>query len=253
MALRKLGLIGYPLSHSFSKKYFTEKFDRESISGFQYDLYPISTIKEVDRLIASTPELIGLNVTIPYKELVIPFLDALDPTAAAIGAVNTIQIEPDGRRIGYNTDIFGFRSSLKELLDWNEEPFEEKALILGTGGAAKAVAYVLKHLEISYHFVSRKEKEGQYTYQKLRETDLKEFPLIINTTPLGMAPALDTYPDLEYDQLDERHFLYDLVYNPEKTLFLEKGERQGSRIMNGSPMLIGQAEAAWNIWTQAGR
>lgn len=250
MIVHQLGLIGYPLSHSFSKRYFTEKFRETGIKNYQYELFPLPRIEDLPQLLQEQKHLIGLNVTIPYKEQVLPYLDHLDPQAAAIGAVNTILVGAEGQLSGYNTDVIGFRSTLKEFLDWNEEPYQDPALVLGTGGAAKAVAFVLEHLTIPYQFVSRTPRAGHWTYQGLKQLDLKSFPLIINTTPVGMAPKIDSCPDLAYHQLDERHFLYDLVYNPEKTLFLEKGERQGSRIMNGLPMLIGQAEAAWRIWTQ---
>jgi len=234
-------LIGYPLSHSFSPTYFKKKFERLGITNTQYDIYPIDTIEKVLPLIK---QLKGINVTIPYKKLVMPFLDHISPEAKAIGAVNTIYINPDGTTIGYNSDVYGFEQSLSPLL----KPNHRNALVLGSGGAALAVCFVLKKLNIEFSLVSRHKKEGVLTYEEISHTILKNHPLIINTTPLGMSPHLDKCPDIPYEALDAHHLLYDLVYNPEETLFLKKGKAKGAVIKNGTEMLHLQAEKSWSIW-----
>jgi shikimate dehydrogenase len=243
---RAFGLIGFPLSHSFSRQYFTEKFDREGIPNCSYDLFPLKELRELPSLFDQHPHLVGLNVTIPYKEKVIDYLDALDDAAAEIGAVNTVLIR-NGYKKGFNTDAFGFEQSLRKFLG-TTKPEELEALILGTGGAAKAVAYVLKKLGIRYQLVSRTGGANRMTYQQLLEQGLQNRRLIINTTPLGMSPNFDTYPDLPYADLDSNCYIYDLVYNPEKTMLLQKGEVAGARIKNGLEMLYLQAEKAWSIW-----
>lgn len=246
--MRKFGLIGFPLSHSFSKKYFSDKFEKEGIADCQYELYPLESIEQFPELITSEPELVGLNVTIPYKEQVIPYLDELDEKAEAIGAVNTITIR-DGKLKGYNTDYHGFRSSLTQWVGAN--PIPEKALILGTGGASKAVKATLEDLGIDYQFVSRSPGEEQLSYHNLNtSTDrpLVRSTLIINTTPLGTHPNVDQLPDLPYHQLTENHFLFDLVYNPLVTAFMHKGIDAKCWVKNGLEMLHGQAEKAWEIW-----
>lgn len=246
--MRKFGLIGYPLSHSFSKKYFTNKFEKESITDAEYELFPIETIEELPKLIADNPDLVGLNVTIPYKEHVIPLLDALEPKAEAIGAVNTIKIE-DGKLIGYNTDYHGFKNSLIKFIGANELP--SKALILGTGGASKAVKATLEDLNIQFQFVSREPTVDQLSYQSFSSSNhFQASLLIVNTTPLGMSPNEANLPDLPYDQLSQEHFLYDLVYNPLKTAFMQKGIDAKCWVKNGLEMLHGQAEAAWKIWNK---
>ena len=243
---QQFGIIGYPLSSSSSRKKFNEKFEREGIDAV-YDLFPLKHIEEFESLIRKH-RFTGMNVTIPYKEQVIPYLSKLDETAEAIGAVNTIRFEYDANggveTCGYNTDAIGFETSLKPLL----KPWHKKALILGTGGASKAVAYILKKNGIEYRFVSRTPKEGRYTYEDLTEEIMAEYLLIVNCTPLGMYPP-DAFPAIPYEAIGERHLLYDLIYNPEKTLFLEKGEARGAVIKNGLEMLHGQAVAAWKIWT----
>lgn len=241
------GLIGNPVSHSFSQKYFSQKFANEALTDFFYALFQMDTIGELPDLITKYPNLKGLNVTLPYKESVIPFLDILDETARAVGAVNTIKIEK-GKLSGFNTDVFGFEKSLRQFLDDNQLQSIQKALVFGTGGASKAVGYVLKKLKIDYSLVSRTIGKGDFNYAELDEKLLRSFWLIINTTPLGMAPHIDTCPELDYNSLDSNHFLYDLVYNPEKTVFLARGEKQGCKIMNGLPMLHLQAQKAWQIW-----
>jgi shikimate dehydrogenase len=245
----KLGLIGYPLSHSFSEKYFKNKFIQEEIQGYQYSNYPITDIKDLRKLILDEPYLKGLNVTIPYKQQVIPFLADLDETARQIGAVNTIYISRDSQNIslrGFNTDVYGFQTSLEPLL----RPEHNAALILGTGGASKAVEFVLKSLGISYQFVSRKPASEQLHYSDLCLPVIKNHKLIINTTPLGTYPEVSAFPDIPYDLLGPGHILYDLVYNPAETEFLRLGSEKGVVTQNGLRMLELQAEAAWDIWTE---
>lgn len=244
--MRQYGLIGYPLSHSFSQKYFTEKFQREGITGCVYDNFPLASIDEFAALIQQHPDLHGLNVTIPYKEKVIPFLHVQSEVVKAIGACNCIIIEY-GELIGHNTDVVGFEESLSPLL----QPHHKKALVLGTGGAAKAVHYVLNKLGIEFYEVSRTPATArQLSYQQIDEAVIKEHELIINTSPLGMYPNIDECPPLPYQALTSKHYLFDLVYNPAKTLFLQKGEAQGAAIKNGHDMLIIQAEESWRIWNR---
>jgi len=259
--MRTFGLIGFPLTHSFSSQYFSEKFESEKISDAEYKHFPLKTIDELPSLIESTPQLKGLNVTIPYKEAVIPFLDELDGEAEAIGAVNTIKISRQsavGSRQthlkGFNTDVYGFRESLKPLL----QAHHKKALVLGTGGGAKAVGYVLKQLGIECVFVSRTApprpslwRGGRGVglfYNDLNEDTLNTHYLIINATPLGMHPNTETHPNIPYEHLTERHLLYDLVYNPGETTFLKLGRQRGAVTKNGLEMLRLQAEKSWEIW-----
>ncbi|MVT10934.1 shikimate dehydrogenase family protein [Chitinophaga tropicalis] len=237
------GLIGYPLSHSFSKGFFAEKFAKEGIKDCLYDSFPIPSIEELPALITRYPELQGLNVTIPYKEVVMPYLDELSPAAAQIRAVNCIHFK-DGRKTGYNTDAIGFRRSLEPLL----QSHHNKALVLGTGGAAKAVQYVLDSMNIPYKLVSRKASPGTITYEQLDEEIMSSHKLIVNTTPLGMYPNVEAAPELPYDLISSGHLLYDLIYNPAVTAFLQKGADRGAVIKNGHEMLILQAEASWEIW-----
>ncbi len=254
MEHRKFGLIGLPLSHSFSKNYFTEKFHKENIPNCEYNLYPLENINQLQSLIAETPNLCGLNVTIPYKETVIPLLHELDVTAKAVGAVNCIKVNSSSQQlIGYNTDVFGFKQSIKPFL----ETQHERALILGTGGAAKAVAYVLKDIGIDYYFVKRsnslvskteQQLNNVFTYQELTEYIINSFKLIINTTPVGMYPNIGNSPEIPYQFISTSHLLYDLVYNPIETEFLKKAKYQGASAVNGLSMLHQQAEAAWRIW-----
>jgi len=243
--VRQFGLIGFPLGHSFSQKYFTDKFLRERIPGCAYRNYPLKNISEFTPLIKNNPALEGLNVTIPYKEAVIPFLDRLSEASGQIGAVNCIKINK-GETTGFNTDVTGFERSLAPLL----QSFHKKALVLGTGGAAKAVAYVLGRLQIPYAYVSRdpRGKENSLGYEELNEKILEEYLLIVHTTPLGMHPKEDALPPVPYEYLTPRHLLYDLVYNPAETLFLKKGKEKGAVVKNGEEMLILQAEASWEIW-----
>lgn len=242
--MKKYGLIGYPLSHSFSQKYFTEKFQREGITGCVYENFPLAAIDEFSALIQQQPDLNGLNVTIPYKEKVIPFLTGQSEVVQTIGACNCIKIE-NGRLTGHNTDVVGFEESLKPLL----QPHHKKALVLGTGGAAKAVHYVLNKLGIAFIEVSRTPSTlNQIGYENVGEQDINECLLIINTSPVGMYPKVEECPSLPYQFLTSKHYLYDLVYNPAKTLFLQKGEERGAAIKNGHDMLIIQAEESWRIW-----
>jgi shikimate dehydrogenase len=245
-AERLFGLIGYPLSHSFSKRYFSEKFATEGIDNAFYELFPIETIEKLPGLLAQWPNLKGLNVTIPYKQAVLPYINVLDESAAAVGAVNVIKIK-DKQLIGYNSDTYGFLSSLQAFLQENKKS-PTRALVLGTGGAAKAVFFALKKLGIDYIIASRNAAPGQYSYADLQHLDLGQYPLIINTTPLGMSPHTETFPDLPYAQVGPEHLLYDLVYNPETTSFMQKGLERGAAVANGLAMLHGQAEKAWEIW-----
>jgi len=241
-----LGLIGFPLSHSFSKRYFAEKFQTAGRDDIFYELFPLEEIIQLPQLLQTNPNIKGLNVTIPYKEQVLPYLAEIDPAAEAIGAVNTI-VRKGNRLIGYNTDFYGFYNSLHRLLNRHQQE-APGALILGTGGASKAVCHALEKSNIPYLMVSRKADKGDLTYADLEEKHLKSHPLIVNTTPLGMSPNKETCPDLPYEYLSPKNTLYDLVYNPEKTLFLMKGKQVSCPTINGLEMLHLQAEEAWRIW-----
>jgi len=243
--VRKFGLIGFPLGHSFSKKFFTAKFENENIDA-RYDLYELENISLFADL-KLNPDLYGLNVTIPYKEKVIAFLDELDDTAQKIGAVNVIKFiraESGLRLKGYNSDAIGFRKSIQPLI----KPHHKKALILGTGGASKAANYILNGLNIDTVFVSRTPAEGIFTYQQLDEKIMDEFTIIVNTSPVGTFPNIDKCPDIPYHLITNKHLLYDVVYNPSETLFMQKGKAMGANVKNGEEMLNGQAVAAWEIW-----
>ncbi|ADR22650.1 shikimate 5-dehydrogenase [Marivirga tractuosa] len=244
--MNTFGLIGYPLEHSFSGKYFTDKFEKEQIQDCEYRLFPLEDIKAFDSL--KEQNLAGLNVTIPYKEQIIPYLDELDEHAKAIGAVNVIQFT-NGKTKGYNSDYYGFKDS---LIDFIPEGLGSKALILGTGGASKAIKQVLKDLSIPFKVVSR--KEGfDFTYEELNSKAeiLQEYHLLINTTPLGTFPKVEEKPHIPYHALTQNHYLYDLVYNPAKTAFMKEGGSQGAKVINGLEMLIGQAEKSWEIWNRS--
>lgn len=246
--MKQLGLIGYPLSHSFSEKYFTEKFLKQGLANWSYHLFELPHINELPQLLLSHSDLVGLNVTLPYKEKVIPFLSHLDESARMAGAVNTIRITRGGIHpilAGYNTDMYGFRESIKPLLKRNHQ----RALILGTGGAAKAVAAVLGEMQIEYLFVSRHPQTGQVGYHELNDAAVTNFPFIVNCTPAGMFPYEQTSPVIPYEFLTRHNFLYDLVYNPAKTIFLQKGKAKGALVMNGLDMLRLQAEKAWEIFS----
>ncbi|MFN8353752.1 MAG: shikimate dehydrogenase [Spirosomataceae bacterium] len=245
--MKTFGLIGYPLTHSFSKRYFTEKFEREGIAGCRYELFELPDIQDFPALFVQHPDLAGLNVTIPHKLAVMPFLQALDASAEKVGAVNVIKIEPDGRLVGYNSDYYGFKQSLQDWLGTRlQQPLQ--ALLLGDGGATKAVKAALTDLDITYQTVSRQAAEGKLTYTDLNEEIISSHQLIINCSPLGTYPNINTCPDIPYQYLTPQHFLYDLVYNPAETLFMTKGLAQGATVINGLPMLQLQAEKAWEVW-----
>lgn len=240
------GLIGSTVSHSFSKAYFDEKFFREGLRDYHYELFPLGSIKELESLLKDTKGLTGLNVTIPYKEQVLPYLDEVDGFAKKIGAVNVIRIR-DGKLEGYNTDSDAFLETLQKWLP-TDKTF--KALILGTGGSSKAVQEALKKLKVEFKLVSREKRKGVITYDDL-EKDPKHFAssnLVINTTPLGMSPNTETMPPIDYEKLGPEHYVYDLIYNPARTMFLQKAEMRGSTIKNGLEMLHVQAEKSWKIW-----
>jgi shikimate dehydrogenase len=243
---KKFGLIGATVSHSFSKSYFDEKFFREGLRDYHYDLYSLPTIDDLKKLLDENPELAGLNVTIPYKEQVMKFLSNVDSVAQRIGAVNVIKIQ-NGKLSGYNTDGDAFYESLEK---WFPKIKNAKALILGTGGSSKAVQEALKRLSISFDLVSRKKAKGQHTYESLEKdgSPISKANLIINTSPLGMSPDTNSCPPINYDLLTPNHYVYDLIYNPARTLFLQKAEMRGAHIKNGLEMLHIQAEKSWAIW-----
>jgi len=244
--MRRFGLIGNPLSHSFSRNYFQEKFTREHLTDCDYDLFPLASIDELPELLASYPDLCGLNVTVPFKERILPFLQHIDPIAQSIGAVNCVRIESNGALTGYNTDVIGFEQSILPFLENNYE----RALILGTGGSSKAVAWVLQRRGIEVWYASRSDKgERTLGYDQLDQYALAHFKLIINCTPLGTFPDIHTKPSLPYDGLTTSHLLYDLVYNPAETAFLQEAKSRGAATMNGLRMLEIQAEESWSRWS----
>jgi shikimate dehydrogenase len=257
--MRKFGLIGFPLGHSFSKKYFTEKFEREGLADCTYELFPMENISDLPDLLSSNPELCGLNVTIPHKIGIMYYLDKVTPEAKAIDAVNCIKVinqkpiesfftgefsTKKMRLEGYNTDAYAFEASLKPLL----KKYHNKALVLGTGGASRAVAFVLDKLDIDYKIVSRRSIRKQIKYSDINQNMMKEHLLIINTTPLGTMPDVETCPDIPYEYITDKHLLYDLVYNPAETEFMKRGKEKGAAVKNGEEMLHLQAEKAWEIW-----
>ena len=242
----KYGLIGYPLQHSFSISYFNEKFQNEYINA-KYINFEILTIDALPEILASNPELKGLNVTIPYKEKVISFLDTVSPEARAIGAVNVIRVEHKGNDIvlkGYNSDLIGFTQSIQPML----RPYHKKALILGTGGASKAINYGLKSLGLDTVLVSRFERPGTIQYEKITPEVIEEYNVIVNCTPCGMYPHFEECPNLPYEAMSNKTLLYDLIYNPDQTLFMKKGLRMGATVKNGLEMLLLQAFASWEFW-----
>lgn len=244
----KYGLIGYPLGHSFSIGYFNEKFENEGTDA-KYENFEIPSIEQFPEIIDTNPELRGLNVTIPYKEKVISYLDTLSPEARAIGAVNVIKVEHRGKKVvlkGYNSDVIGFTRSIEPLL----ERYHKKALILGTGGAAKAIDFGLKSLGLETLYVSRYERRGAITYQQVTAEVIREYPVVVNCTPTGMYPHADECPLLPYEAMDSRTLLYDLIYNPDETMFLKKGKVQGATVKNGLEMLLLQAFASWQFWNE---
>ncbi|MGB0882314.1 MAG: shikimate dehydrogenase family protein, partial [Vicingaceae bacterium] len=246
MDKKQYGLIGQSLKHSFSEKYFENKFEKDNILDSSYKLYEIENINLFPKLLQNTPSLIGLNVTIPYKEIILPFLSDIDAKAKDIGTINTIKISNNGKTLkGYNTDYYGFKKSLKPFLDINHE----RALIFGTGGASKTVKYVLNELNIKCLLVSRNPtKDDEISYDDVNEYVIKHHQIIINTTPVGMFPNINDFPKFDYENLTSKHLLYDLIYNPEETVFLKKGREKGAITLNGLQMLKLQAEKSWEIW-----
>lgn len=243
--MKRYGLIGFPLGHSFSGTYFNEKFRREGIHA-RYDLFELKDIAEFQSL-KLIDGLCGLNVTIPYKQQVIPYLDEMDETAAEIGAVNVIKfIRSEGSLVlkGFNSDVIGFSNSIKPFLKQNHK----KALILGTGGASKAMEYALRKMGLEVKLVSRNPTDNQFSYSDINGDVLTEYTVVVNSTPVGMYPQVDECPDIPYDALTSGHLLFDAVYNPPQTLFLKKGIEKGAVVLSGTEMLTGQAEAAWKIW-----
>jgi shikimate dehydrogenase len=241
--MRKFGLIGLPLTHSFSKQFFTEKFEKEQITDCLYENYPLEKIEDLPALLAANRDIVGLNVTIPYKKDVVPFLTDAAPAVKKTGACNCIRI--DGKkRVGYNTDVIGFHLSLMPHLRVQHQ----QALILGTGGASAAVEFVLQQIAMPYLIVSRNPGTNSIGYDQLSEDLMESHTLIVNTTPLGTFPAVETYPPIPYQYVTDQHFLYDMVYNPTETIFLKQGREKGATILNGMDMLIGQANASWDIW-----
>jgi len=245
--MRRYGLIGYPLTHSFSKRFFTEKFETENIES-SYDNFEIDSIQKFPEIIINNPELVGLNVTIPYKEQVIPYLNELNDSAREIGAVNTVKITRTSAGVylkGFNTDTFGFENSIKPLL----KEYHKKALILGTGGASKALKFVLNKLSIEFISASIEElKDNEIRYDEVDEKMMTERLLIINATPLGTYPKTESFPAIPYEFITEKHLLFDLVYNPEVTQFMSKGKARGATVKNGYEMLLGQALRSYEIW-----
>lgn len=241
------GLLGKNISYSFSRRYFTEKFNKLDLNKYKYVNFDLQKIEDFRSVILKHKDLNGINVTIPYKEEVIPFLDKLDKTAAKIGAVNTIKFIKRGSLKGYNSDVVGFESSILPLL----KKHHKKALILGTGGASKAVAYALKKNKISYKFVSRNpEGKKEISYNTLTQEIIENYTIIINCTPLGTSPKIEKCPDIPYQFITKNHILYDLIYNPEITTFLSKGKQKEAITKNGLEMLQLQAEESWRIWNE---
>ena len=244
MAKHQFGLVGKNISYSFSKGYFGEKFEKLNLEDYSYDNLDFQNIEDFPEFIKQNPTISGLNVTIPYKEAIIPFLDKLSKRAIEIGAVNTIKITKSGKLKGFNTDYIGFQKSIEPLLNVNHK----KALILGTGGASKAVAYALKQLGIPYLFVSRNDIGDAIGYNQINEKTFEEFQIIINCTPVGTFPNTNTFPEIPYEYFTSNHLAFDLIYNPAETLFLKKAKEQGAIVKNGLEMLTLQAEKSWDIW-----
>ena len=243
----KYGLIGYPLGHSFSISYFNQKFADEGINA-RYENFEIASIDQLEEVLATNPNLKGLNVTIPYKEKVMNFLDSISPEAQAIGAVNVIRVTHEGNDVklkGFNSDVIGFTKSIEPMIDpkWNK-----KALILGTGGASKAINFGLKSLGLETVFVSRYERPGTIQYKNITPDVVKEYNVIVNCTPLGMYPKTEECPLLPYEAMDNHTILYDLIYNPDETLFMNQGLKYGAQVKNGLEMLLLQAFASWEFW-----
>ncbi len=243
---KRFGLIGRNIDYSFSRTYFGQKFEAELFQDNTYENFDLESIDAFPQLIANHPDIKGLNVTIPYKETIIPYLDELSKKAHDIGAVNVIRFKKNGKRKGYNSDWYGFKKALRPLL----KEHHKKALILGTGGAAKAVAFALEKMGISYAYVSRNEYPNAIRYEHLNETIFDNYTIIINCTPLGTFPNIEACPPLPYHLFNANHIAFDLIYNPAKTQFLQQAEEQGATIQNGYTMLVFQAEKAWEIWNR---
>lgn len=241
--MKTFGLIGKNIDYSFSRTYFNQKFTAENIEAI-YKNFDLENIKQFPSLLQNNPTIKGFNVTIPYKEAIIPFLDELEVTAKEIGAVNTIKINEDGKLVGYNTDFHGFSEALKTYL----KPHHTKALILGTGGASKAIAYALKKLGITYKYVSRSKSPQNYTYSELTPSIIQEYKLIINCTPLGTFPNIEQFPPIPIQFLSSKHLVFDLIYNPSHTKLMKLALDQNAEVTNGLAMLEFQAEKAWEIW-----
>lgn len=243
--MKKFGLIGFPLGHSYSKAFFSKKFEELSLDDHSYDLFEMEQINEFPALWLSNKELVGVNVTVPHKESVLKYLDRQDVSAIKVGAANVVY-KKDGKLMGFNTDYIAFKESLQK---WTKT-FRSEALILGSGGASKAVQAALSDLDIPYNVVSRSSKNGDYTYSQLKVNSeiLDRFKLIINTTPIGMHPNSDVIPEISYERLGKNHLLYDLVYNPSETKFMSLGKKYGTKVKNGLEMLELQAERSWDIW-----
>jgi shikimate dehydrogenase len=246
MSRKQFGLVGKNISYSFSKNYFIERFQKDNTLDCTYENFDIQDIADFPKIIKNNPNLVGLNVTIPYKETVIPFLNGLSETAAKIGAVNVIKITKEGELTGHNSDSYGFKKALEPLL----QPHHKKALILGTGGASKAVAFALEELGISSTFVSRKASERGINYEQIYASTFDDYHIIINSTPLGTSPNTDVFPAIPYEYFTPKHIAFDLIYNPAETQFLKKAKANGAVIKNGLEMLVNQAEKAWEIWNE---
>ncbi len=244
--MKVYGLVGKNIAYSFSKKYFTERFANTNAIDCIYENFDLQSIEDFPKLIQDNPNIVGLNVTIPYKETIISYLDSLSKKASQIGAVNVIRFTKKGKLKGYNSDYFGFKKSLKPLL----EAHHKRALILGTGGASKAVSFALEELDITFSFASREDRKNTITYDRINETTFDNFQIIINCTPIGTSPNVKEFPTIPYHYFTEKHIAFDLVYNPEETQFLKKAKQKGAITKNGMSMLVFQAEKAWKIWNK---
>ena len=244
--MKVYGLVGGNIAYSFSKKYFTDRFANTNADDCIYENFDLQSIEDFPKLIQDNPNIVGLNVTIPYKETIIPYLDSLSKKATQIGAVNVIRFTKKGKLKGYNSDYFGFKKTIKPLL----QAHHKRALILGTGGASKAVAFALEELDITFSFVSREDHENTITYERINETTFDNFQIIINCTPIGTSPNTKEFPLIPYQYFTEKHIAFDLIYNPEETQFLKKAKQKGAITKNGLDMLVFQAEKAWKIWNK---
>jgi shikimate dehydrogenase len=244
--MRIFGLIGRNINYSFSVAYFSDKFQKKNITDALYKNFDIPDVTYFLQILKKHKDLKGLNVTIPYKQEIIPYLDKLSRKAEEVGAVNTIKITKNGNLKGYNTDVYGFEKSLKPLL----KPHHKKALVLGTGGASKAVVYVLEKLGLAYKIVSRNPEKNQLSYADITQQVMQEYTVVINCTPLGTSPNIEQSPELNYNYFTDKHLAFDLIYNPAETTFLRKAKQQGASIQNGHQMLVYQAEKAWQIWNK---